>query len=427
VYIINFIVNQILGKPSILVGLVALLGLVLQRKPFHEVLSGTIKTIVGFLIIGIGAGTLLGVLNPMADLFKTGLNLVGVYPFNESAVAIALKDYGQLAVLIMAVSFVVNVILARFTRFKFIFLTGHIMLYTAVILALFLKVHTSLPFATMVLIGGVFEGIMNTLLPALCHPYMLKVTDGAPIAYGHSSNLVAWLGGFLGKLSGGDPKKSTENLNIPKSLSFIRDTTIGTGITMAIFYIAIVILAGTGNAAKLAGADNVFIWAIMQGIQFGAGVTVLLLGVRMLIAEIVPAFKGISDKLVPNAVPALDCPIVMPYAPNAWMIGFVVSYLIGLVFTIIMGITQAFPVVIIASVIPHFFDSGPAAVFGNATGGIRGAVVAAAASSIVVSIGAAFLVPLTGPLATSGTTWCCSDYVTIYSAFGFFLKLLGGM
>jgi len=165
----------------------------------------------------------------------------------------------------------------------------------------------------------------------------------------------------------------------------------------------------------------------MQGLQFGAGITVLLLGVRMVIAEIVPAFKGISDKLVPNAVPALDCPVVMPFAPNAWLLGFVVSYLVGIGFTILMGWTELLPVIIIASVIPHFFDSGPAAVFGNATGGVRGAIIAAIASSIVVTIGAAYLVGLTGPLAASGTTWCCSDYGTVYLGIGFLFRLFSGI
>jgi ascorbate-specific PTS system EIIC-type component UlaA len=32
----------------------------------------------------------------------------------------------------------------------------------------------------------------------------------------------------------------------------------------------------------------------------------------MVIAEIVPAFKGIADKLVKDAKPALDCPTVFP-------------------------------------------------------------------------------------------------------------------
>jgi len=46
------------------------------------------------------------------------------------------------------------------------------------------------------------------------------------------------------------------------------------------------------------------------------GITVLLVGVRMLIAEIVPAFRGIALKVVPDAVPALDCPVVFDFAPD---------------------------------------------------------------------------------------------------------------
>lgn len=37
------------------------------------------------------------------------------------------------------------------------------------------------------------------------------------------------------------------------------------------------------------------------------GVYILLAGVRLLLGEIVPAFRGIAMKLVPDAIPALDC------------------------------------------------------------------------------------------------------------------------
>ncbi|MCV5737159.1 PTS ascorbate transporter subunit IIC, partial [Escherichia coli] len=85
-----------------------------------------------------------------------------------------------------------------------------------------------------------------------------------------------------------------------------------------------------------------FMFALMQSITFAGGVYVILQGVRMVIAEIVPAFKGISDKLVPNAKPALDCPVVFPYAPNAVLVGFLSSFaagLVGMFLLYVMGLT----------------------------------------------------------------------------------------
>ena len=79
----------------------------------------------------------------------------------------------------------------------------------------------------------------------------------------------------------------------------------------------------------------------------------ILAGVRLILAEIVPAFKGISEKLVPNSIPALDCPIVFPYAPNAVLIGFLTSFVGGLVSLVIMVFTGT--TVIIPGVVPHFF------------------------------------------------------------------------
>ena len=54
-------------------------------------------------------------------MFQTALNTQGVVPSNEVVVAIAMQQYGTPTALIMLVGMVVNILLARFTRFKYIF------------------------------------------------------------------------------------------------------------------------------------------------------------------------------------------------------------------------------------------------------------------------------------------------------------------
>lgn len=84
-------------------------------------------------------------------------------------------------------------------------------------------------------------------------------------------------------------------------------------------------------------------------------------------------FKGISDKVVKNSKAAVDCPVVFPYAPNAVIIGFMTSFIAGLIG---MGITiglesgGALEAVILPGIIPHFFLGATSGVFGNVKGGI---------------------------------------------------------
>mgnify|MGYP000405792330 FL=1 len=52
--VLNFIIKNILTQASVVVGLIALLGLVLQKKPIGTVISGTMKTILGFLVLSAG-------------------------------------------------------------------------------------------------------------------------------------------------------------------------------------------------------------------------------------------------------------------------------------------------------------------------------------------------------------------------------------
>lgn len=45
--VLNFIIDNILTQAAIIIGLIALLGLTLQKKPIGTVISGTMKTILG--------------------------------------------------------------------------------------------------------------------------------------------------------------------------------------------------------------------------------------------------------------------------------------------------------------------------------------------------------------------------------------------
>ena len=81
--ILKFLVYDLLGTSSILVGFIAMVGLLLQKKSGDKVLTGTIKTIVGFLIFSAGAGVGVQALSGFQELFTKGFNLTGVLPFNR--------------------------------------------------------------------------------------------------------------------------------------------------------------------------------------------------------------------------------------------------------------------------------------------------------------------------------------------------------
>ncbi len=126
-----------------------------------------------------------------------------------------------------------------------------------------------------------------------------------------------------------------------------------------------------GFQEKISNGQNWLVFSILQALGFTAGVLVLLQGVRMLIGEIVPAFKGIAEKAIPGAKPALDCPVIYPFAPNSLIIGLIsgtVGQVLGMVVLALIGWPVPLP-----SMIAAFFASGSGAIFGNATGGQRGA------------------------------------------------------
>lgn len=405
---LDFLVD-IFTKPAVVVALVALVGLIAQRKSFSDTLKGTIRTLVGFLVLAAGAGVVVGALDPFGKMFEHAFNVQGVVPNNEAIVGQALLEYGSAAALIFFFGMILNIFFAATSRFKYIYLSGHVAFYIAAMIAIILAA-TGFSAWQVVLWGSIIQGLYMVLFPALVQPFMKQVTGTDEVALGHTGSAGIALSGLVATLTKGKGKsKSTEELNIPKGLGFLRDTTVVIALSMAIIYLVVGIFATpTYIQTDLSNGENAWVYLIMQAATFSAGVFIILAGVRVVLAEIVPAFKGISEKLVKGAKPALDVPIVFTFAPNAVLIGFLASFVGGLVSLGIMA--AAGLTIIVPGVVAHFMTGASSGVIGNGAGGRRGAVLGAFANGVLISFLPLLLMPVLGDFAGANTTFSDSDY-----------------
>ncbi|AOX99354.1 PTS ascorbate transporter subunit IIC [Jeongeupia sp. USM3] len=409
---------DILSDPAVLIGVFALAGLLLQKAKVSDVVGGTIKTILGFVILGAGAQILVGSLDIFRQIFDHAFGLKGTIPNNEAIVALAMKQFGTYTAYVMILGMGFNLLLARVTPLKYIFLTGHHTLFMACLLVAVLSAG-GMHGIGLVLAGGALLGVLMVVMPALAQPFTRKITGNDSFALGHFGTIGYLSAALVGKAFG-KGGRSTEDIKVPESLRFLRDTSISMALTMGILYIIVSLFAGPAFIeGTLSGGVNFLVFAIKQALVFSAGVYIILAGVRLLISEIVPAFKGISDKLIPNAKPALDCPAVFPFAPNAVVIGFMSSFLGGL---LAMFLTPALGLaVIVPGLIPHFFTGSTAGIYGNATGGLRGAVVGAFVNGLLISFLPAILLNSLGALGFAGTTFGDTDFGVVGIVLSVFL------
>lgn len=238
---------------------------------------------------------------------------------------------------------------------------------------------------------------------------MKKITGNDNVAMGHTGNIGYAIAGWIGKWFG-DKSKSTEDMDVPQSFSFLRDSTVSIMLLMSVVYVILALAAGTGYVEKeLSDGTSAIVYAIIQAGTFTAGFVVVLQGVRMILAEIVPAFQGIAKKWVPNSKPALDVPIIFSYAPNAVLIGFFTSFIVGTISMFIMIALHT--TVIIPGVVEHFFCGAAAGIYGNSTGGRRGAVLGSAVNSLLISWLPLAILPLLGSLKMAASTFADTDYL----------------
>lgn len=434
----KFLVNEILSQPAYLIGIITAVGLIALRKSTGQVVGGAIKATLGFLLIGAGAGLVVSSLAPLGEMIQGATGAHGVIPTNEAIVGIAQAKFGARVAWLMIVGFAVSLLLARFTPLRYVFLTGHHMLFMATLLTMVLATAGQGSVA-VVIVGGVLLGILLVALPAFAHPWTKRVTGNNSVAIGHFGTAGYITAGAAGQLVG-RRSRSTEEMNLPEGLRFLRDSMVATALSMVLIYliVAIVFLVKVGedvafkafgDGAAATDLGNYLMKSVMQGLQFGIAVAVILFGVRTILGELVPAFQGIANKIVPGAVPSLDAPIVFPYAQNAVLIGFVSSFVGGLIslglltwiFNPAFGLALVLP-----GLVPHFFTGGAAGVYGNATGGRRGAVVGAFLNGVLITFLPALLLKVLGAFGDENTTFGDADFGWFGSIIGNVAKVGGG-
>lgn len=430
--IAQFIVNEILSVPAFLIGIITAVGLTALRKSAGQVIGGAIKATLGFLLIGAGATLVVASLEPLGAMIQAATGAQGVIPTNEAIAGIAQQEYGGQVAWLMILGFAVSLLLARITPLRYVFLTGHHVLFMATMITIILATAGYNSWIVVIL-GALLLGVLMVSLPAIAHPWTRRITGDDSIAIGHFGTAGYVAAGATGKLVGGKGTKlspSTEDLKLPEGLRFLRDSMVSTALSMVLMYVIIAALAHARVGAEEAfasfpdgatGAGNYYMQAVTQGLSFGVAVAVILFGVRTILGELIPAFQGIAAKVVPGAIPALDAPIVFPYAQNAVLIGFVSSFVGGLVSLAILAVwlNPAFGIaLILPGLVPHFFTGGAAGVYGNATGGRRGAILGAFVNGLLITFLPAFLLQVLGAFGSENTTFGDAD-------FGWFGILLG--
>ncbi|RDW21417.1 PTS ascorbate transporter subunit IIC [Oceanobacillus arenosus] len=401
--------KDILSEPALLIGLMSLVGLVALKSPGHKILTGTLGPILGYIMLSAGAAFIVENLAPLGLMIEHGFNIQGVVPNNEAVVAAAQELLGVETMSILVLGLVLNIVIARFTKYKYVFLTGHHSFFMACLLSAVLGA-TGLEGAQLIIIGGFLLGAWSAISPAIGQKYTLKVTDGDEVAMGHFGSLGYYLSAWVGSKVG-NPSDNTENIDIPEKWSFLRNTTIATAITMIFFYVISAIVAGPEFVSTLSNGTSPFLFAAMAGLKFAVGVAIVYAGVRMILADLIPAFQGIATKIIPNAVPAVDCAVFFTYAQTAVIIGFVCSFIGGVIGMLVLGFAGG--VLIIPGLVPHFFCGATAGIYGNATGGRRGAIIGSFVNGLAITFLPAMLLPVLGELGFANTTFGDFDFTVL--------------
>ncbi|MCI7595707.1 MAG: PTS ascorbate transporter subunit IIC [Lachnospiraceae bacterium] len=419
----SYFSTNILQQPAFMIGLIVMLGYILLKKPWYDVLAGVIKAVVGYMILAVGSGGLVSNFRPvlvgLKDRFNLNAMVIDPY-FGQNAVTAGVeevfgKSFGDVMILLL-IAFIVNILLVRFgklTKLRALFTTGHVQVqqastaYWLIAFALpgLLTQNVALLIVMAVLLGA-YWAVGSNLIVKPCQ----ELTDGAGFTLAHQQMfgiaLNSWLAEKLfGKKKEGKEVKKIEDIQLPGFMSIFNENMVCTSILMLAFFGAILVVLGRDYLIAggfLKETESMLFFVIKTCLNFAVYLAILQLGVRTFVTELTQSFQGIADKLLPGSVPGVDCAVAFGFgSANAVPLGFLAGFA-GQIIAIIALIFLQSPVLVICGFVPVFFDNASIAIFANEKGGIKAALILPFLSGLAQVFGSALIAGWVGMAAYGG-------------------------
>ena len=132
----EFFQNNILTKPQFFIGFIVFAGYMLLQRPIYEAIAGFIKAVVGYMILNVASGGLVGNFRPvlagLKDRFDLSAAVIDPY-FGQAAAQASVENIGRsfsMMMVVLLIAFTMNILLVlfrKYTKIRTLFITGHIM------------------------------------------------------------------------------------------------------------------------------------------------------------------------------------------------------------------------------------------------------------------------------------------------------------
>ncbi|MFW5894731.1 MAG: PTS transporter subunit IIC, partial [Bacillota bacterium] len=206
--VLQAIIDAIIGffrTPPFLLGFIAIVGLILQKKSIGEIVRGGFMAAFGMAIIQIGVDTLTGSIAPLNDLYQTIYGSPDDIPGMGEAEYTS--EYGSDIGYAMVLGYIIHLLIARFTKVKTVFLTGHFIWWMPFIFVA-IGVGAGWSGAGLIIWGAILSALYWSFMPYFMRPYSRKVIGDDSFTLGHPSAILALISGSIAKVVG-NPENST--------------------------------------------------------------------------------------------------------------------------------------------------------------------------------------------------------------------------
>lgn len=406
--VLNWIWIYFFDRAAMMMMCLVFIGQLLSKRTFLDSLMGAMKGYIGYIVYQTATGGMYSTFQPIMMGMRNVLGMqiiVNDDSLGAGTLTAILESFGRttsLQMASMAAGFAIACILVlmkKYTKCRTLIIQAHILSGQAIdMVPILLVMFPLMNDAVTILVVGAYLAVKWCVLSNLTVEPAQELTDGANMCVGHTQMILDRLGYEYGRhlerkaKKQGKEVKKFDNMELPGVLSIFNDMYVASFVVMLVYFGILLNLIGKEGMmavdSSLTASSSWAMYIFHTAGKFPVYLVILLTGMRMFVAELTVAFSGISERILPNTLPGIDCAAFYGFVTNGSVI--TISFLVGsatmTLFTTI-GMLLGLPFVCLVGFVPMMFDSATVGIFAHHRGGIKALVV----SVIGVAISDVFL------------------------------------